>query len=582
MRSISHRLPVVTRREWLTFLFASATTVLAGVLVLPQAWFLTRWLGDVFPRTSGSVSWRGAVAALAAVIAARGALMAISKWGAARFAFQVKLRMRRMMLRKLIALGPAEVRRRPAGEWLAWLTDGIENMDNYLATYLPQAAASATVPFAILLFAAVEDRWTALILAITVPFMVLLLIVVGSSAQKATDRRWKTLEQLSGHFLDVVRGIWTLKVFGRSRPQVDVIERVADDYRAATMRVLTLAFLSSLVTELFSMVSIGLVAVSLGIRLLSGHMEFQTALVLLLLAPEYYQPIRTAGAQYHTARDGVAMLERYCAMMETPSPVVAPRANEQFRMRYEIGVAIEFRNVTVRYPGASVPALEDVSFRLEPHKFLAIVGASGAGKSTILAVLLGFIRPEAGEVLIDGVPLDQIDLTAWRSRLGYVAQEPVWLHASLRHNLTWGEPLSEEAVNAALYMSGLDEVVNGLPQGADTIIDGERVQLSGGEKQRLALARLVLRQPTVALLDEPTRSLDFATERVLEERLVPWLQRLTAIAVVHRLGLALVADCVLVLDGGRVVESGRPEELIRAGGAFQSMVERYRGQKVLA
>ncbi|MDI9259274.1 thiol reductant ABC exporter subunit CydD [Alicyclobacillus sendaiensis] len=582
MRSISRQLPISTPQERRTFLLASAASALAGLLVLPQAWYLSRAVRSVFPRADGAHAWFAALTAFFAVIAARAVLMTVAKWLSQRFASHVKRRIRREMVEHMAALGPVEVRRHPAGAWRTWLTDGIDGMDAYLASYLPQAAGSAAVPIAILAFAAVEDRLTAVILAGTVPFMVLLLVLVGQAAQKATDRRFEALERLGGHFLDVVRGLWTLKVFGRSRAQVGIIERVADDYRRTTMKVLRLAFLSSLVTELFTMVSIGLVAVSLGIRLLNGRMDFAAAFVLLLLAPEYYLPIRNAGAQYHAARDGAAMLERHREVLETPIPAVRQRDGGRTPFVSPQGVAIEFRHVTVRYPGAEKPALEDVSFRIGPRELVAVVGPSGAGKSTLLAVLLGFIRPESGEVFIGGVPLDEIDLGAFRRHLGLVAQEPTWFHATLRDNVTWNEPRSDAEVREALVMSGLDHVVERLPAGLDTELDGERVQLSGGERQRLALARLVLRRPAVALLDEPTRSLDLATERALEERLVPWLRARTSIAVVHRLSLALAADRVLVLDGGRLVEQGRPEELLLAHGYFHAMLSRYRGEEVLA
>ncbi|EJY56370.1 cysteine ABC transporter permease/ATP-binding protein CydD [Alicyclobacillus hesperidum URH17-3-68] len=570
-----NRLAIATKQEWYYFSTASIAMVISGVLILPQAWLITTWIADMFSNSKGGVRDANALVGLASIIALRGALISISKWTSARFSSNVKLRMRRDMVQHITLVGPVEVRRHANGEWLAWLTDGIDRMDAYLATYLPQVATSVAVPFAILLFALGEDRWTAVILAVTVPFMVLLLILVGSSAQKATDKRWETLEQLSGHFLDVVRGIWTLKVFGRGRAQVGTIERIADAYRRATMKVLTLAFLSALVTELFSMVSIGLVAVSLGIRLISGHMDFSTALTLLLLAPEYYQPIRTAGAQYHTARDGMSMFERYHTVMKTKPPGIQVKTHSRTPECLSRGYTIEFRNVTVRYPGTLKLALDNVSFRIEPGQLVAIVGPSGAGKSTILAVLLGFIQPESGQVLVNDIPLDTIDIDAWRSRLGYVAQEPTWLHGTLRNNVTWGEMRDDDEVKAALRLSGLLDVTERLPQGIDTVLDGERVQLSGGERQRLALSRLLLRQPSVALLDEPTKSLDLATEHTIEGYLLPWLRGRTSIAVVHRLGLALAADYIIVLNGGRVVEEGQPDLLIQTNSLFRAMYKRY-------
>lgn len=578
---MASRWPKLTRHEQVWLALASLGAALGSILVLPQAWWLTRVVDRAFLAHASVAQVSESVTVLAGIYLLRGGLVAFARWAAAEFAGRVQARLRSDLFEQLLALGPVTVRSRPSGEWLAWLGDGIDRMEAYLANYLPQSVSAVLTPLAIFAFAAAEDGWTALVLAITVPLLALLMVLVGMSAQAATNKQWQALERLSGHFLDVVRGLQTLRSFGRSHVQATTVEQMAERYRAATMKVLTLAFLSSLVMELFSMISIGLVAVSLGLRLVSGHMEFARAFVLLLLAPEFYQPIRMAGSQFHAARDGVAMLQRWEAVMQTEPPGLAEPSGGRTLPPSRRGYTIEFRHVTAVYPGTSTPVLQDVCFRVNRGQTLAILGPSGTGKSTLLAILLGFLRPVQGEVLIDGIPLHELSLACWRDQLGYLPQQPTWFHGTLRDNVSLDAVALDEQVAAALRLARFDPALARLPAGLDTVLDGERIRLSGGEQQRLALARLILHNPPVVLLDEPTRALDLETEAALEETLLPWLRSRTALLVVHRLGLAMRADQVLVLEDGLVREIGSPKTLLEAGGRFASLYRNYHGDEVV-
>ncbi|GGJ11811.1 hypothetical protein GCM10010885_21430 [Alicyclobacillus cellulosilyticus] len=568
---------------------------LAGGLVIAQAALLARLVQEVFlagtPPSRLLPWWM----ALIGLFALRGLLAAGSQGAAIRMAAEVKAGLRGMVLRKLVELGPVYLRGQRAGEWLHLVTDGMEHLDTYFARYLPQVALSALIPASVFAYAAAADRITALVLALTAPLLVLLMILIGKSAQKATDRQWRTLAWLSGHFLDVVRGLWTLKVFRRSRAQIGIIRQITDEYRKTTMGTLRIAFLSALVMELFTMISTALVAVSLGLRLVSGKMDFARAFALLLLTPEFYLPIRTVGAQFHAGRDGVSVLERILAVLEAKPPGLAAAGQGRRLPLSHRGYRIEFDHVTARYPGANRDALTDVCLTVEPGETVAIVGPSGAGKSTLLDVLLGYLRVRQGEVRINGVPLQELDLSWWREQVSYLPQHPQFFHGTVADNVRLaggGESQAEseaaesepadERVRRACAVALADRFIQDLPRGYDTYLAGEEVRLSGGQRQRLALARAVFKDGPVVLFDEPVADVDIETERALEQVLQGWLRGRTALVVAHRLGLAMQADRIVVMDGGRVAETGTHAELMARHGVYHRLFTTYLGEEMAA
>lgn len=478
---------------------------------------------------------------------------------------------------------------------------GVDALDDYFSRYLPQLGLAVVVPVAVLARIVTEDWVSAAIIVGTLPLIPVFMVLIGWATQSRMDRQWRLLSRLSGHFLDVVAGLPTLKVFGRAKAQAESIRRITGEYRQATMRTLRIAFISSFALELLSTLSVALVAVTIGMRLVHGEMNLYDGLVILILAPEAYLPLRQVGAQYHAAAEGLAAAEEIFTVLETPVPASGTAAVP--------AGALAFEQVTVRYPGRSGDAVTDVSFEVAPGETVALVGPSGAGKSTLLSVLLGFVRPAEGRVRIGGADLAEVGLEEWRSRIAWVPQRPQLFAGTIAENVRLARPEADEsAVRKALRDAGALEFVDALPQGADTVLGEDGAGLSAGQRQRLALARAFLADRPVLLLDEPTAALDGATEAEVVAAVRRLAAGRTVLLVVHRPALLGVAHRVVRLtepatpapapamartstartieDGGPVsAEPGTTEPTTRAHGVLarvRAMSGPRRGRLALA
>jgi thiol reductant ABC exporter CydD subunit len=405
------------------------------------------------------------------------------------------------------------------------------------------------VPAAVLVAVLSQDWISALIIACTLPLIPLFMALVGMATRDRMELQLRTLQQLGGHFLDVVAGLPTLKVFGRAKAQIRSIGEVTDRYRRAAMSTLRVTFLSSLILELVATISVALVAVEIGLRLMDGHLGLRTALMVLVLAPEAYLPLRQLGANYHASSEGMAAAGQVFAVLEVPLP---PRG-----LRRDVpdpavtGISLE--DLRVEYPGRSGPALDGISLAVAPGETVAITGSSGCGKSTLLAVLLGFIAPQDGSVRVGGVDLADMYPDAWRSRVAWMPQRPHLFAASIAENVRLGRPeATDDQVSAAILAAGLGEVVAKHPEGLGTMLGDRGVGLSVGERQRVALARAFLRDAPLLLLDEPTANLDGETEEAVLAALARLALGRTVILVAHRPALIEMADRVIHLDGVRV------------------------------
>ena len=525
-----------------------AGTLTAAVIVLQAT-----ALASVLAAGAGGRLDRAALAAFVGLVAARGALLygqgVVSAWSAAT----VKAELRAELLAAVSRRGPGRLAAEKRGEIATLVGRGLDGLDAYFTGYLPQLVLGVTVPVAVLARLVFADWSSALIVAVTLPLIPIFGALVGWQAQAATERQWRRLSMLGGHFLDMVAGLPTLRAFGRAKDQVEVVRRMADRHRIATMKTLRIAFLSALVLELVATLSVALVAVPIGLRLLAGGLTLQTALLVLLLAPEAYLPLRAAGSRFHASLEGLTALDAALTTLdEEPPPATAgvPAARP--------GVIV-FENVTVEY--ARTTALRDVSLRVEPGERVAVIGPSGAGKSTLLALLLGFVAPTRGRVLVDGVDLSTMDLDSWRRQLAWVPQRPHLFAATLADNIRLGTTTDadvREAARAAL----LDEVVAGLPDGLDTPLGEHGYGLSSGQRQRVALARAFLREAPLVLLDEPTARLDGGSEGAVVDATVRLLRDRTAVFVAHRPALLRAADRVVRIDAGRLTElTPRPAEV---------------------
>jgi ATP-binding cassette subfamily C protein CydD len=534
------RIPAVRRHLAVLGLLGVA----AGVLVIGQATALAAVLAAA---AQGRLD-RAALAWFVLAVALRAGSAWLQAAVAARSAATVKAQLRAELLGAVGGSEPGWLSGQRAGEIATLTGRGLDGLDAYFTGYLPQLVLTVTVPLAVLARLVFADWGSALIVAVTLPLIPIFGALLGWHAQAATRRQWRRLSLLGGHFLDMVAGLPTLRAFGRARAQVAAVRRMADGHRVATMRTLRIAFLSALVLELVATLSVALVAVPIGLRLLDGGLTLQTALLVLLLAPEAYLPLRVAGSKFHASMEGLTALDQAFSVLEKAP--VAPSGR--------VGVApamdrIRFEGVTVAYE--RTVALRDVTFSVAPGERVAIVGPSGAGKSTLLALLLGFVQPTSGRVLIGDTDLATVDIEAWRRNLAWVPQRPYLFAASLADNIRLGAPdASPAAVAAAVAAAHLDEVVAALPDGLDTVLGERGHGLSSGQRQRVALARAFLRDAPLLLLDEPTARLDGASEALVLAATRRLAQGRTALLVAHRPALLADVDRVLRVDAGRVIE----------------------------
>ncbi|MFD6298091.1 thiol reductant ABC exporter subunit CydD [Streptomyces sp. NPDC060235] len=549
--------PRLLRYARATRLFLLAVVVLGAVgaaLVIAQAMLIAEVVVGAFQHGFSVTELRSPLLLLVAVAIGRGVVAWLTELAAHRASAAVKSELRGRLLERAALLGPGWLSGQRTGSLVALATRGVDALDDYFSRYLPQLGLAVVVPMAVLARIVTEDWVSAAIIVGTLPLIPLFMVLIGWATRAQMDRQWRMLSRLSGHFLDVVAGLPTLKVFGRAKAQAESIRKITGEYRQATMRTLRIAFLSSFALELLATISVALVAVTIGMRLVHGEMDLYVGIVILVLAPEAYLPLRQVGAQYHAAAEGLAAAEEIFAVLETP----APAAGSLHAPAGEIG----FEGVTVRFPGRSTNAVSDVSFTVAPGETVALVGPSGVGKSTLLNVLLGFVEPTAGRVRAGEVDLAAADLTEWRSRIAWVPQRPHLYAGSIAENVRLARPDADDvAVRGALVDAGAAGFVDALPDGADTLLGEDGAGLSAGQRQRLALARAFLADRPLLLLDEPTASLDGATEAEVVETVRRLAVGRTVLLVVHRPALLGVADRVIRLQAASP-EDARLAELV--------------------
>ncbi len=479
---------------------------------------------------------------------------------------------------QLLRLGPIWSSRERSGEISGVLIGGLESIEEYVTTYLPARWLAMIVPLLVLLIVLVLDPPSVLVLLFTGPLLLMLLMVIGGRTRAVSERRFMEMRTLSAFFLDILRGIATLKMFGRSREQVDNLRRVSSRYGDATMDVLRTAFQTSLVLEWGATIAIALVAVEIGLRLLDDGIAFERALAVLLITPEFFLPLRALAVRFHVGTAGKAVAIRTFAILDEPAPVDLPTAAASPAALTPAALTspprIRFSDIGFTYPTRDLAALDGVTLELRPGGSLALVGASGAGKSTLASLLLRFIETDSGTIEVDGRPLGEIPVAAWRASLAWVPQRPHLFHGTIADNVRMARPdATDEAVMEALAAANAASFVASLPQGLATEVGDAGGRFSGGQRQRLAIARAFLRDAPLLLLDEATSHQDEASEEAIADALDRLVVGRTVLLIAHRLRLAQRADRVAVLDHGRVIESGPPAELLAANGAYRRLLE---------
>lgn len=552
--------PRLLRYARATRFFLAAVVVLGALgagLVIAQAMLLAELIVSSFEQRFDTGDLTTPLLLLVAVALGRALVSWLTELAAHRASAAVTSELRMRLVERAGQLGPGWLGDRRTGSLIALATRGVDALDDYFARYLPQLGLAVVVPVAVLARIVTEDWVSAAIIVVTLPLIPLFMALIGWATQSRMDRQWGLLSRLSGHFLDVVAGLPTLKIFGRAKAQAESIRGITHDYRRATLRTLRIAFLSSFALELLATLSVALVAVTIGMRLVHGDMDLYTGLVILVLAPEAYLPLRQVGAQYHAAAEGLAAAEEVFAVLETPVPHTGTQAPP--------AGALAFEGVTVRHPGRDAPAVREATFTVEPGETVALVGPSGCGKTTLLQAALGFVAPAEGRVTVGGTDLAEVDREQWHQRIAWVPQRPQLFAGTVAENVRLARPDASEAeVARALEQAGAREFVAGLPAGAETELGEDGAGLSAGQRQRVALARAFLADRPVLLLDEPTASLDGASEEAVVEAVRRLAVGRTVLLVVHRPALLAVADRVVRLDEVTKASAGEDERGVPA------------------
>jgi len=527
-----------------------ALGLVAAVLVLLQATLLARVVAQAFAGASLRDVSRDLVLLVLAV-AGRGLLAWGFEVAGRRAASSVLSELRVGLVSRRLRDQPLALDGVEAGEVAASAVQGVDGLEAYFARYLPQVVLAAIVPLVVLAWVAAIDLTTAGVMLLTLPLVPVFMWLIGRYTEERTRERWQALRLLSGHFLDVVRGLPTLQAFNRSRVQAGVLAEVGERYRRTTMATLRVGFLSGSVLELAATLGVALVAVEVGVRLTGGGLGLQAGLTVLVLAPELYLPFRQLAAQFHASADGLAVAERMFELLDAPPAVgaggrlVPPSPRE---------APVRFESVSFAYPSRPGPVLDRLELELLPGETVALVGSSGAGKTTVASLLLRFAEPSSGRVTVGGIDLAECRAELWRRQLAWVPQRPTIFRGSVLENIRLGdEGANDRAVREAAMLAGADRFIRSLPSGYETLVgDGSR-PLSAGERRRIALARAFVRGAPLVILDEPTADLDRVSADVVAEAVERLRSGRTVLLIAHRPELVEHADRVVVLDGGSAV-----------------------------
>lgn len=540
--------------------------LIGGILAVFQAREISKVINRVFLEGKTLETVSSVLIALLVIIIFRAGFVWGAEMSAGSAARQIKQDLRQQLFTHIQLLGPAYLKREreqvgtQTGELVNLATEGIDALEVYFSQYLPQIALAVLIPISILIFVFQTDSLSGIVLLVTAPLMPIFMLLIGSTAETLTRKQWLGLSRISAYFLDVLQGLTTLKSLGHSRDQVEVIKKVSERYRQSTMSVLKVTFLSALVLELIATLSTAVVAVEIGIRLLSGRLAFEQALFILLLAPEFYLPLRLLGTRFHAGMAGAEAAKHIFKLLDTPLSALAYTRDklEQPQTNKIPPPTIVFKDVRFSYSDHQ-PALDGVSFEIPSGKMTALIGESGAGKTTLTWLLLCFLRPNHGEILVDGKMLDEIPVIQYRENLAWVPQNPYLFNDTIAANIKLANPNADDpAIHQAARWAHADEFINEFPQAYETVIGERGIRLSAGQAQRIALARAFLKDAPFLILDEATSHLDPETDALLQESLEQLTRGRTVLVIAHHLSTLAKADQVIKLSHGKVGSSTVP------------------------
>lgn len=538
----------------------------SAAAVLWQTWMVARivdgiFLGGATRETLGSTF----VLAVSALVL-RIALDCAEEYCSLKLATAVKLDLREKIIEKLGTLSPVQASELQSGGLLNLLYDGIDTLESYFSGYLPQLFKAVFIPVLFLIVIFPKDPLSAVIMLVTLPLIPVFMVLIGKWTKRESVRQWVLLTRFAAFLQDVLQGLMMLKSLGRSKQQGEKIGEISEAYRRATFQVQKWAFISSLALELVATIAIAMVAVGLGLRLCNGTLTFLIGFYILLLAPEYYQPMRTLGQYFHSGINAQEASSSIYAFLET-EPWAMPNGN--FAAIHVESIRLE--HVSYRYPGAAQDAVRDVSLELKAGRSVAFAGDSGSGKTTLMMLAMGFLQPTSGTIYVNEVPLSEWQRTAYRERVAAVLQTPYIFQGSVLENIVFADDVSQEMRQQATAIAdqiGLTHLLRTVPTGLDTMIGQGGQQLSGGQTALLLVARALYRESDVLFLDEMTDNLDMESEHALVEALDSLLNGRATWIIAHRLQTLRKVDCIYVMRHGQVVDSGRYEDVVDHGGHF--------------
>lgn len=558
----------------LLFLLAVLASFLVGGLAILQSYQLSRVVAGVFIENLTLAAVSGLLRVIFAIVILRVFFTIAAELLAAKMAAQIKERLRQELLSKINRLGPEFLKNEKTAELTLTALQGVDALDSYYSQYLPQVFIAGMLPLTILVVIFPLDLLTGIVFVLTAPLIPLFMVLIGKAAEGITQRQWLALTRLGSYFLDTLQGIATLKMLGRSRDRAAELRRVNEDYRDKTLSVLRITFLSALVLELIATISTAVVAVEIGLRLLYGRMLFQEAFFILLIAPDFYLPLRSLSARYHAGMTGVTAAKRIFELLDTTEPQDnAYRGVGQLETCFAGDFTVSINQLSFTYTEMTEHSLRNVDFSINKGTHYALVGMSGSGKSTLARLLLRFLEPSQGEIHINGMNIQDWTKAEWRRFAGWIPQQPFIFNTTMGENITLGDArFTQGEIEMAMQQAGLEGLVSRLPMGVETPLLESGARFSGGELQRVALARLFLRSPALLVLDEPTSHLDPELQRSLEDTILKLAHGRTTLTIAHRLSAIERADVVLFLENGALTCRGPHTELLNTVPAYRDFI----------
>ncbi|MCM3035082.1 thiol reductant ABC exporter subunit CydD [Bacillus pumilus] len=551
-------------------------SLIQGASIIFQAQWLAHAITTLFDGKSLSQATPYVLLFLAAFLVRHG-LTLIREKVMFTYSSRIGADVRKQLLDQLFRLGPAFTKKKGTGKLVTLAMEGIAQYRQYLQLFLPKMVNMAVIPAMVLIYVWKLDDTSAVILIVTLPILIIFMILLGLVAQRKAAKQWRSYEKLSNHFTDSLRGLETLRYLGISKKHSRNIGEVSKRYRKATMSTLKVAFLSSFALDFFSMLSIATVAVFLGLRLIEGELLLLPALTALMLAPEYFLPVREVGNDYHATLNGKEANEAMQVILEEKGFRTQETQSVQLNEWNEQS-ALTLHDVSVQHDEHAPYSIQDVDLTVKGKKKIGIIGASGSGKSTLTDVLGGFVEPTSGQITLNGNPLVHLQMKEWQKEVVYMPQHPYLFHMTLRENIRFYEPnATDEEVERAAREAGLSQLVAQLPNGFDEVIGEQGRGLSGGQAQRIALARTVLGKRSIMLLDEPTAHLDIETEYELKKTMLPLFEDKLVFLATHRLHWMPDMDEIIVMDEGTIAEMGTHDSLMQRKGVYYQLVQEQMG-----